>query len=414
MTTNRPAKNIQNEKPKPKLSEKLSKLSSEAKTEVKNKQVLGDIANMLSSKGIDVSEIGKVQKVSLYQTVTKNEAGEPEIHNLQAIQFSPAWETGPAWPVIEQGPRIQLQKSKTKVSRPKGWEEAVIVPDIQIGFYRKDNESTELEPIHDEKALSVALQLIEDINPNQVVMVGDNLDFAEFGKYLTAAPFKQLVQAAIDRATMLCAQIRSAAPNAKISWIAGNHEARMARYIQTNAEAAFGITKGKMKDELRDKWPAMSVPYLCRMDEFGIDYIPGYPESYVALNENIMVIHGHKVTSNGSTTTKYLNDAHVSVIYGHIHRTEYAYRTRLSKNGPRTVMAASPGCLCRIDGAVPSTKSGADEFGRPMLMGAENWQQGMAVVQYQPSGVGNEWFNYEPMWIYNGRGFFRGKEYLAQ
>lgn len=397
-----------------KLGSKLKTIADESAKNEATKKTVNAIAEMLARKGIDPSEIGRVNKVSVYQQVTKDEVGDFVVHDLQAIQFSPKWEDGPEWPVVQQGPRIQLQKSKTKVTRPKGWEEAVIVPDIQIGFYRKNNESTELEPIHDEKAISVALQLIEDINPNQVVMVGDNLDFAEFGKYLTAAPFKQLVQAAIDRATMLCAQIRSAAPNAKISWIAGNHEARMARYIQTNAEAAFGITKGKLSSELRDKWPVLSVPYLCRMDEYGVDYISGYPESYVALNENLMVIHGHKVTSNGSTTTKYLNDAHVSVIYGHIHRTEYAYRTRLSKNGPRTVMAASPGCLCRIDGAVPSTKSGADEFGRPMLMGAENWQQGMAVVQYQPPGVGNEWFNYEPMWIYNGRGFFRGKEYAAK
>lgn len=397
-----------------KLGSKLKTITDESAKNEATKKTMNAIAEMLARKGIDPSEIGRVNKVSVYQQVTKDEVGDFIVHDLQAIQFSPKWEDGPEWPVIQQGPRIQLQKSKTKVTRPKGWEEAVIVPDIQIGFYKKDNESNQLEPIHDEKAISVALQLIEDINPNQVVMVGDNLDFAEFGKYLTAAPFKQLVQAAIDRATMLCAQIRSAAPNAKISWIAGNHEARMARYIQTNAEAAFGITRGKLSSELREKWPVLSVPYLCRMDEYGVDYISGYPESYVALNENLMVIHGHKVTSNGSTTTKYLNDAHVSVIYGHIHRTEYAYRTRLSKNGPRTVMAASPGCLCRIDGAVPSTKSGADEFGRPMLMGAENWQQGMAVVQYQPPGVSNEWFNYEPMWIYNGRGFFRGKEYAAK
>lgn len=396
-----------------KLGQKLKTVTEKQSKDDASKKVVNAITEMLTKKGIDPSEIGKINKVSVYQQVTKDEVGEFIVHDLQAIQFSPKWEDGPEWPVIEQGPRIQLQKSKTKVNRPKGWEEAVIVPDIQIGFYKKDNESNELEPIHDEKAIAVALKLIEDINPNQIVLVGDNLDFAEFGKYLTSAPFKQLVQAAIDRATMLCAQLRSAAPNAKISWIAGNHEARMARYIQTNAEAAFGITKGKLSSELRDKWPVLSVPYLCRMDEYNITYVPGYPESYVALNENLMIIHGHKVTSNGSTTTKYLNDAHVSVIYGHIHRTEYAYRTRLSKNGPRTVMAASPGCLCRIDGAVPSTKSGQDEFGRPMLMGAENWQQGMAVVQYQPQGVGNEWFNYEPMWIYNGRGFFRGKEYSA-
>lgn len=396
-----------------KLSSKLKNIKSKTEAERTNKNFVNAVAEMLERKGISPSDVGRVNKVSFYQQVTKDDAGDVVVHDLQAIQLSPSWEEGPQWPLIEPGPKIELQKSKTKVSRPKGWEEAVIVPDIQIGFYKKSIDDNELEPIHDERAISVALKVIEEIQPNQIVLVGDNLDFAEFGKFLTSRPFQQMLQPAIDRATMLCAQLRSAAPGAKIHWIAGNHEARMAKYIQTNAMASFGLTNGKLPEEGRAKWPVMSVPAICRMDEFDIEYVPGYPESYVALNENLMVIHGHKVTSNGSTTTKYLNDAHVSVIYGHVHRAEYAYRTRLSKNGPRTVMAASPGCLCRIDGAVPSTKSGADEFGRPMLMGAENWQQGLAIVQYQPSGVGNEWFNYEPMWIYNGRGFLRGKEYSA-
>jgi hypothetical protein len=48
-----------------------------------------------------------------------------------------------------------------------------------------------------------------------------------------------------------------------------------------------------------------------------------------------------------------------------------------------------------------------------LLQGAENWQQGLGVVTYQPIGVGGEEFFYEPMWIYNGHGIFRGEEYKA-
>lgn len=397
------------------LKSTLKTMAEGANRDANSKKVLNDIAVMLERKGIDPSEVGSIQKVSLYQSVTKNpDTGEAIIHDLQAIQFSPSWDSGPQWPVMQQGPKIQIQKSKTKSWAPKAWEVAVIVPDIQIGFYRKSIDSVELEPIHDEAAIAVALAVIEEMNPDQVVLVGDNLDFAELGKYLTAAPFKQMLQASIDRATMLCAQLRTAAPNAKITWIAGNHEARMARYIQTNAEAAFGITRGKANDELREGWPVMSVPFLCRMDEFGVDYLPGYPESAHYLNSNLVVVHGDKVVSNNSTTKKYLDNERISVIYGHIHRNEMAYRTYRTDQGPRTIMAASPGCLCRVDGAVPSTKSGMDEFGRPLLQGAENWQQGLGIVTYQPYGQGNEWFNYEPMWIYKGRGILRGKEYIAE
>ena len=376
------------------------------------------IVKLLKEHNIKPEEVGAVRsmKIGKWQSVTKDETGEAIIHDLKgaSIVLSPKWDTGPDWPVVERGPKYNIPKGKGRVRKTKGWETAVILPDIQMGYYKKSLElNAQLEPIHDEQALSIALKLIEEMNPDRVVMLGDNLDFAEFGKFLTAPTFKQLTQATIDRATLLCAQIRAAAPRAEITWIAGNHEARLSKYVQMNAEAAFGLTRGKLNEELRENWPVLSVPNLCRMDEFDIDYLPGYPESFLVINENLIIRHGDRVTSNGSTTTKYLNDAHKSVIYGHIHRVEVAYRTRISDSGPRTIMAASPGCLCRIDGAVPSTKSGADEFGRPLMQGAENWQQGLAVVQYQPKGVGEEWFNYEQMWIYNGRGIFRGVEYVA-
>lgn len=391
---------------------------SEDFEKVKEKSQIEAVAKLLKEHNIKPDEIGSIKsmKVGRWQTVTKDEAGEAQIHDLKgaSIVLSPKWEVGPEWPVVAQGPKYNVPRIKGKSKKAKDWETAVILPDMQMGYYKKSLElNAELEPIHDEAAISLALKLIEDMNPDRVVMLGDNLDFAEFGKFLTAPTFKQLTQATIDRATLLCAQVRSVAPKAKITWIAGNHEARLARYIQSNAEAAFGLTRGKLDDELRENWPVLSVPNLCRMDEFEIEYLSGYPESFLALNENLIIRHGDRVTSNGSTTTKYLNDAHKSVIYGHIHRVEVAYRTRVSDNGPRTIMAASPGCLCRIDGAVPSTKSGADEFGRPLMQGAENWQQGLAVVQYQPKGVGEEWFNYEQMWIYNGRGIFRGTEYTS-
>lgn len=376
------------------------------------------IVKLLKEHNIKPDEVGSIKsmRIGKWQSVTKDETGEAIIHDLKgaSLILSPKWDTGPEWPVVQRGPKYNIPKGKGRVRKTKEWETAVILPDIQMGYYKKSLElNAQLEPIHDEGALAIALKLIEEMNPDRVVMLGDNLDFAEFGKFLTAPTFKQLTQATIDRATLLCAQIRAAAPRAEITWIAGNHEARLSKYVQMNAEAAFGLTRGKLNEELRENWPVLSVPNLCRMDEFGIDYLPGYPESFLVINENLIIRHGDRVTSNGSTTTKYLNDAHKSVIYGHIHRVEVAYRTRVSDSGPRTIMAASPGCLCRIDGAVPSTKSGADEFGRPLMQGAENWQQGLAVIQYQPKGIGEEWFNYEQMWIYNGRGIFRGVEYVA-
>ena len=241
---------------------------------------------------------------------------------------------------------------------------------------------------------------------DDIVCVGDNLDLPEMGKYLTYPAYAQTTQAAIDRSTKFCAEMRAAAPTAKIIWLAGNHEERMPKYLLVNAGAAYGLRKGNTPDS----WPVLSIPYLCRMDEFDVEYRPGYPASDYWINEKLRVIHGDRVKSSGSTAHIYLNSEKTSVIYGHIHRIEVAYKTREDFDGPRTIMAASPGCLARIDGAIPSTKGGVDLDGRPLTR-HENWQQGLAVVQYEDSGAHR--FTYDTIPIYNGWAMYNGKEYQA-
>jgi metallophosphoesterase superfamily enzyme len=396
----------------------IEQLAVQKNKEDTKKQLINSIMEMIKTKNIDIDEIGDISKVTLRQNISTDKNGELQTKTNFAVQLSPKWATGPEWPLVTTAPKPakQRQKSKTKSQGKNGWETAVIIPDIQFGFYKTGAaHDAKLVAIHDDSAISVALQVISDVNPDLIVMVGDNLDFAEFGKYLTAPTFKQMIQPALDRAAEFLQDLRLVAPKAKIVWIQGNHEKRLPSYIQANAEAAFGLTRGinPKNNELRDRWPVLSLPVLLWMDELDIEYLSGYPEAAYYVNSNLRIVHGDKVVSNGSTTNKYLNTNSVSVIYGHIHRNELAYQTRETDQGPRTIMAASPGCLCRIDGAVPSVKSGLNEHGVPILQGAENWQQGLGIVQYQPKGVGGEYFNYEPMWIFNGRGMFRGKEYFA-
>ena len=367
-------------------------------------KLLGKLVEMLERKNIDINEIGDVRKVKLYQSLTKDADGEAQIHDLAAIQFSPKWETGPEWPVVKQGPAVKMPPVTTKTKKPTTFKTCVIVPDIQIGYYR--GRDGQLEPTHDEKAIHVCLKMIQDTQPEVIACVGDNLDFPEMGKYLTYPAYAQTTQASIDRATFFCAQMRAMAPNAKIIWLAGNHEERMPKYLLVNAGAAYGLRKGNIPES----WPVLSVPYLCRMDEFGVEYRPGYPAADFWVNEKLRIIHGDRVKSSGSTAHIYLNSEKTSVIYGHIHRIETAFKTREDFDGPRTIMAASPGCLARIDGAIPSTKGGVDLDGRPLTR-YENWQQGLGIVKYEDSGAHR--FSYDVIPIYDGWAMYNGKEYQA-
>ena len=331
-----------------------------------NRASLGKLAEMLDRQDIDISQIGDIKKVSVYQSLTKDSEGDPHIHDLVGIQISPSWETGPDWPVIEPGPKVVLPKNATK-KKKTAFKKCVVFPDMQIGYFR--NSDGELESTHDEGAINIALSICKDVNPDKVALVGDNLDLPELGKYRLSPAFQQTTQASIDRATEICAAVREAAPNAEIQWLAGNH--------------------------------------LCRLDEYNIEYLSGYPASTIWINEHIKVIHGDIVRSGGSTAHAYLKREKISVIYGHIHRREWAEMTRNDFDGPKIVTAMSPGCLARIDGAVPSTKGGTDLDGRPLTR-YEDWQQGLAVVDYEE---GDGKFNLEMITIRDGWALYRDKEY---
>lgn len=364
---------------------------------------------LLQTKGISLSELEEatIKKVKSWQTFHKDQAGEAVVTDLIGIEFSPAWESGPAWPVVQPGPTFKSVTPRAARAPSKdGWETALILPDIQIGFWR-DPDTQDLIPTHDEAALSVARAVLRDLKPDRVVMNGDNADLPEFSRYRKTPTFALTTQATINRCTEFGAEIRSDAPQADIEWLAGNHEERFPNFIIDNAAAAYGLRRGRPVPE---DWPVLSIPYLCRFDETDIKFVPGYPANEVWLNDNFRIVHGDKVTSNGMTAKKYLDNERVSTNYGHIHRREHMEKTRHTRYGPRTIGAYSFGCLCRIDGAVPSTKGGYDLMGRPLVR-AEDWQQGFGIIHYEPKGQMR--FVVESIPIWGGWTRYNGKEYTS-
>ena len=311
-------------------------------------------------------------------------------------QFKPQF--GPSWDPVRQGPAIKLPKVTVKPSL-SDWKKCVVLPDIQAGFFR--GRDGNLTPTHDPLAISYAVAVVKAEKPDIIALNGDNTDFPEFGKYRLSPAYALTTQATIDYMTTLCAQLRDAAPYARIVWIEGNHEARLTNSILDNAKASFGLKQGNKPDS----FPVLSVPFLCRLEDFGVEYLAGYPASQLWLNNRIKIIHGHKVASGGSTAHKYLSTEKVSVVYGHIHRREWAERTRQDWDGAKTVAAISFGCLARVSGEVPSTKGGIDLDGRPLTI-VEDWQQGLGVIHYKE---GDGPFHPEMLPIHDGTMFYKGK-----
>lgn len=395
---------------------------------------IGKLAELLEANGVAPENIRRVKSVKInkwqgmYAEVVSCEACHgtggtedevckecdgkqtrrvPRVVDMEgaAIVLTPSWDDGPEWPVVQPARPCVIKPPATKSARTKkdAWKTCVILPDVQIG-YRRSLDTAELDPFHDEHAMSVALQIVRAADPEQIVVLGDFLDFAEFGKFEQEAGFALTTQPSIDRAHQYLTEIFAAAPRASGVFLEGNHDRRLQKAIVTNAKSAFGIRPGNTPPET---WPDLSVPHLLRFDELPIEYKGGYPAGIHWINQRLCAIHGHKVRSSGSTAAAVVDDMRVSVIFGHVHRVELQHRTRLAYEGGRSSLAASPGCLCRIDGTVPSVKGSTDPMGRPIET-VENWQHGLAVVTYKD---GDEPFHLELVPIHDGFAMFRGEAY---
>ena len=387
----------------------ISEAIKNFKDERVNKDALGRIADLLERNNIDIDEVGKISKISLYQTAAKDADGEIQTKDLVGIQISPKWEEGPEWPVVQPAQPVVIKtpaKTKKAPSLIGGWKQAVVLPDPQIGFRQFDDS---LDPFHDDAAMSVALQvtaaLEQDGGVDQIVNLGDFLDLPAQGKYEQEAAFAFTTQNAVDRGHLFLGEQRAAAPDAKIVVLEGNHDRRMQKFIQANALSSFGLRRAN----LPESWPVMSLPYLLRLDELNVEYIDAYPAGMWWINDSLRAIHGDKVKSNGSTAASYTNEMpHISTIFGHIHRQEIQSKTTFDRAGKIKVMAISPGCLCRVDGAVPSVKGSVGIDGRPVTY-YENWQQGISVITYKPEGS----FHVELVHIDDGKTLYRGQEFNA-
>lgn len=365
---------------------------------------IGALSELLDRSGIELDDIGSIKRINLYQGFYKNEEGEAETVDLHGIVISPKWEAGPEWPVV-QAAKPTIVRPVKRAPNNKTTKTTVILPDPQIGFRRLD--SGELIPMHDEDAMMLALQIALDAQPDVIINLGDFIDLPEWSsKFLVLPEFVLTTQPAIDRAHRFLAQQRAVAPDATIKLLAGNHDDRLGKAIAKNAMAALRLRRAESPHEL----PVLSMPFLLRLEELGVEYAPGYPAGRIPIAEGgpgqtpLYAIHGEKLD-----IAKVAKDERQSYIQGHIHRMAHHAITYERSGRPETVVALSPGCLCRIDGAVPSTRSSVDDQGIPLLR-YETWQQGLAIIEEGGDGF----YGIETVQIIEKEAIWRGKRYSAR
>jgi predicted phosphodiesterase len=300
-----------------------------------------------------------------------------------------------------------VKASKRAPAMLRGWRTAVILPDPQFGF--RDLGGGDMDPFHDDRAISVALQILAavsaDTRVDEIVNLGDFLDLPAHSRYEQHPNWQQTTQAAIDAGHRFLARQRATSPRSRIVVLEGNHDKRITDTVLKFNAASAGLRRA----EIPDDWPQMTPPFLLRTDDLKVEWLDGYPARKFWLNDWIKCIHGTIVRSSGSTASAYARSERTSTIFGHIHRVEVHHTTQQDRHGAVRLFAATPGCLCRVDGAVPSVKGAVDLNGRP-IKNYEDWQQGMMILHYRED---DPRYSLDTIHIQDGWALYRGQEFTA-
>ncbi len=239
-------------------------------------------------------------------------------------------------------------------------KKSLIIPDMHVGF--KSLRNGRLDPFHDRLAIDLVLQIAEHTEFDNVVLLGDALDMADWSdKFLRSPEYEQNTQPALEELAWILWQLRTRQPDADFYYIEGNHEERQTDMMIKHIPQAYHLRPVGVELD----YSAWSIPKLLGLSDLNITWVGGYPDGMVELDENLIAVHGTSLSAERT-----ISDSDVTIIFGHIHRFDVATRTIYTGRGARVVNAYCSGFLGRMDGVVPGIKA------------RQRWSQGFGIVHH--------------------------------
>lgn len=239
-------------------------------------------------------------------------------------------------------------------------------------------------PAHDRKALDAVINFIGEIQPDQVISIGDLMDYPQPSRWTkdTRAEFEGSVYEDSEKAFEQFLKPLREVYSGPIGIHEGNHDERPRVYMEKYAPA---LAQTDM----------FNFDKLCRFEELGIEKLPEFYD----IAPGWITTHGHRggIRLNQNAGITALNGAirvNKSVVMGHTHRLGLSHRTTGIGGKQERLTGFEVGNL------MDQTKAG-------YLKGATgNWQTGFGVLEIDGKHVQSR-----PIPIDNGRFIYNGKAY---
>lgn len=167
-------------------------------------------------------------------------------------------------------------------------------------------------PYHLKPVWNVARKIIKRIQPDLVWLGGDIGDPQSVSRHPKRHIETTLLREEIRGIRAGLEEVRRAAPEARIVFQSGNHDAWLQRFLSDRAPELEGL------DELQ-------VPALFQLDNFGMEFVEELRRARVG---KLLHLHGHEVKGAGENPARSkFRHLRTNFICGHNHRfSEYGER----------------------------------------------------------------------------------------
>lgn len=235
-----------------------------------------------------------------------------------------------------RGSRVKLRLDRKARSSKGGVSLRVIVPDSHGCFI-------------DQSAASAMIRDIKLLKPSSIILLGDHLDcggfLAEHHTWGYVAETDYCFEDDCAATNQFLDELQSAAPQATIEYLEGNHERRIEKWIVTDALRTGKGSRAtvKMLDSLFStsivlQLAKRKIPLYKQGEWYDGCHVPG-----TILRDNRYFTHG-QYTSKAAAAA-HLSKYNSNIWFGHTHRMDMATK-RTVASGP--IGAWNPGCLCLL------------------------------------------------------------------
>lgn len=209
-------------------------------------------------------------------------------------------------------------------------------------------------PDHNQELIRPLLNLIKDLQPEKLHILGDFINLTKASKYDPDPYYHVELSEEIEEGTRILTKLRKVMKG-EILWFEGNHELRLIKFLARNALA---LAELNIEGER-----IVSIPHLFNLRELGVKYVGMFDNHREG---DILFEHGSMVRiKSGYTAHAMIERRGMSGIMGHTHRLSLVTKTLSG----RSMFWIENGCMCNLN---PT----------PRYVNMPDWTNGFSIITF--------------------------------